>query len=279
MAPTFGQLNIPQTHHSSDSWKTSRHEARRWLGRQDAAGRRPEATHPQRRPPPGLPANGLSTSDTTRRTLYAGFRLLRQRAGKDPCPPARPARRGHFHRRLRRDHARPPSTITAALTLSLSNPLGVQADALWTEGQDNGFDFSLPIPCGIPPRQRTPQGYVVWMSIPLPQASALPTPTRKAGAFILNRGIPRNNEDTFWPEYTTRISGRLNQEGTPQRTWSTFLPAVTCNSFLTVSSNLFAISTCAIPNHHHLLAPDRPGAASVSTPSMFCKINWFSTQP
>ena len=31
---------------------------------------------------------------------------------------------------------------------------------------------------------------------------------------LLNRQLPRNSEDTFWPPYSSRIQGRLNQEGT-----------------------------------------------------------------
>ena len=93
----------------------------------------------------------------------------------------------------------------------LSNPLGVQADALWTEGQQQGFDFSFDTVWDSAGR-RTPQGYVVWMAIPFRSLRFTSTDPRTWG-IILNRGIPRNNEDTFWPEYTTRIQGRLNQEG------------------------------------------------------------------
>jgi hypothetical protein len=94
----------------------------------------------------------------------------------------------------------------------LSNPLGVQADALWTEGQENGFDFSFDTVWDSSAK-RTPQGYVVWMAIPF-RSLRFTDANPQSWGIILNRGIPRNNEDTFWPEYTTRISGRLNQEGT-----------------------------------------------------------------
>ena len=93
----------------------------------------------------------------------------------------------------------------------LTNPLGVQADALWTEGQQNGFDFSFDTVWDSAAK-RTPQGYVAWMAIPF-RSLRFTSSNPQTWGIILNRGIPRNNEDTFWPEYTTRIQGRLNQEG------------------------------------------------------------------
>ena len=93
----------------------------------------------------------------------------------------------------------------------LVNPLGVQADALWTEGQDNGFDFSFDTVWDSA-GQRTPQGYVAWMAIPF-RSLRFTSANPQTWGIILNRGIPRNNEDTFWPGYTSRIQGRLNQEG------------------------------------------------------------------
>jgi len=95
------------------------------------------------------------------------------------------------------------------------NPLGVQQDALWTEGPGTGndnFDQSFDTVWNSSGKL-TSRGYVVWIAIPfrsLRFASADP----KTWGIFLNRGIPRNNEDTFWPPYSTRIQGRLNQEGT-----------------------------------------------------------------
>jgi hypothetical protein len=91
----------------------------------------------------------------------------------------------------------------------IANPLGVQADALWTEGQD--FDPSFDTVWNSAGKL-TDRGYVVWLAIPfrsLRFASADP----QTWGILLNRGIPRNNEDTFWPPYSSRIQGRLNQEG------------------------------------------------------------------
>ena len=95
------------------------------------------------------------------------------------------------------------------------NALGVQADSLWTEGPGTGndnFDPSFDTVWNSAGKV-TDHGYVVWIAIPfrsLRFASADP----KDWGIFLNRGIPRNNEDTFWPPYSTRVQGRLNQEGT-----------------------------------------------------------------
>ena len=95
------------------------------------------------------------------------------------------------------------------------NPLGVQQDALWTEGPGSGndnFDQSFDTVWNSAGKL-TDRGFVVWIAIPfrsLRFASADP----KTWGIFLNRGIPRNNEDTFWPPYSSRMQGRLNQEGT-----------------------------------------------------------------
>src|SRR5581483_7474431 len=91
----------------------------------------------------------------------------------------------------------------------LANPLGVQADALWTEGQD--FDFSFDTVWDSEGRV-TSQGYVVWMAIPF-RSLRFSSNDPQTWGILLNRGIPRKNEDTFWPQYSSRIAGRLNQEG------------------------------------------------------------------
>jgi len=92
----------------------------------------------------------------------------------------------------------------------ISNPLGVQADAIWTEGQD--FDFSFDTVWDSKGKL-TNQGYVVWMAIPF-RSLRFTSSNPQTWGVLLNRGIPRSNEDTFWPQYSSRIAGRLNQEGT-----------------------------------------------------------------
>jgi hypothetical protein len=91
----------------------------------------------------------------------------------------------------------------------LANPLGVQADALWTEGQD--FDFSFDTVWDSDGRL-TDRGYIVRMAIPF-RSLRFTSRDPQTWGILLNRGIPRRNEDTFWPPYSSRIAGRLNQEG------------------------------------------------------------------
>lgn len=94
------------------------------------------------------------------------------------------------------------------------NALGVQADALWTEGSATGndnFDPSFDTVWNSAGK-RTDRGYVVWIAIPF-RSLRFSSNDPQTWGIVLNRGIPRNNEDTFWPPYSSRIQGRLNQEG------------------------------------------------------------------
>jgi hypothetical protein len=90
-----------------------------------------------------------------------------------------------------------------------SNPLGVQADALWTEGQDFDMSFDTVFETEA---KITPQGFVVKMAIPFRSLRFASTDPQTWG-ILLNRNILRNNESSFWPQYSSRITGRLNQEG------------------------------------------------------------------
>ncbi len=87
------------------------------------------------------------------------------------------------------------------------NPLGIQADALWSE--DNGPDFSFDT-LWQSRGQLTDEGYVVWMSIPFKSLRFQPGAEQDWG-LILQRNIPRNSEWSFWPHISSRIDGRLNQ--------------------------------------------------------------------
>ncbi len=91
-----------------------------------------------------------------------------------------------------------------------ANPMGVQADALWTEGQqdfDMSFDTVFDTEAKI-----TPQGFVIKMAIPF-RSLRFASNDPQTWGILLNRNILRNNESSFWPQYSSRISGRLNQEG------------------------------------------------------------------
>jgi hypothetical protein len=95
----------------------------------------------------------------------------------------------------------------------LTNPFGIQWDAIWTEGQ--GFDESWDTVWDSR-GQLTEQGYVVWMAIPFKSLRFRPSPdgVPQSWRFILVRDIPRNNETSFWPRVSSRIEGRLNQAAT-----------------------------------------------------------------
>lgn len=92
----------------------------------------------------------------------------------------------------------------------LTNPLGIQWDALWTEGQ--GFDSSFDT-LWDSRGQRTDQGYVVWMSIPF-RSLRFSASSQQTWGIIFHRAIPRLNERDFWPRVSSRVEGRLSQEAT-----------------------------------------------------------------
>jgi hypothetical protein len=91
----------------------------------------------------------------------------------------------------------------------VSNPLGVQADGVWTEGR--GYDFSFDTIFHTRGK-RTPQGFVVWMAIPFRSLRFAPGGGRPWG-LLLSRFLPRSDvsEDTYWPAVSNKIQGRLNQ--------------------------------------------------------------------
>jgi hypothetical protein len=89
------------------------------------------------------------------------------------------------------------------------NPLGVQADGIYTEptGWDMSFD-ALWYSKG----KLTERGYVVWMAIPF-KSLRFPATSQQTWGIILDRDIPRKGEDSYWPHYTSSIAGRINQAG------------------------------------------------------------------
>ncbi len=92
-----------------------------------------------------------------------------------------------------------------------SNPLGIQADALFTE--QNGMDFSFDTVWSTWGR-RTPFGYVVLMRIPFASlyfSKAAPGAMRTWG-IILQRSIAHTDESDFWPRSDPNIAGQLTQD-------------------------------------------------------------------
>ena len=101
-----------------------------------------------------------------------------------------------------------------------ANPLGIQWDALWTEGSIgngrpadfSGFDDSFDTVWNSEGRL-TGQGYILLMAIPFKSLRYPPT-DKQQWRIIRNRSIPRTNENLFWPRITNRIQGRFNQAAT-----------------------------------------------------------------
>ncbi len=92
-----------------------------------------------------------------------------------------------------------------------SNPLGIQADALYSE--QTGYDFSFDTVWDTWAR-RTPTGYVVLMRIPFASlyfADAEPGQMRTWG-IILCRNVSHINEQDYWPRSRHDIAGRLTQD-------------------------------------------------------------------
>ena len=102
-----------------------------------------------------------------------------------------------------------------------ANAFGVQWDALWTEGSirnsNSPGDFS-----GFDPSfdtvwrsegHLTDRGYLILFAIPF-KSLRFPKTEQQEWGIILNRGIPRTNENLFWPRVSIRIQGRLNQAAT-----------------------------------------------------------------
>jgi hypothetical protein len=87
-------------------------------------------------------------------------------------------------------------------------PLGIQWDALFTEGQgaDSNYDALWESRGSV-----TDQGYVALVAIPFKSLRFLSGEQQRWGV-MFGRNIPRLNEQSFWPRYSTRVEGRLNQE-------------------------------------------------------------------
>jgi hypothetical protein len=119
------------------------------------------------------------------------------------------------------------------------NPKGVQADALWTEGQ--GPDYSWDT-LWYSRSKINSRGYVIWTAIPFHSLRFHPNSAGHWGV-ILTRYIAHKNEYDNWPWVSAKLSGRLNQEATvsglknisPGRNMQ-FIPYVESNTFRTLDT-------------------------------------------
>ena len=91
------------------------------------------------------------------------------------------------------------------------NPLGVQTDGTWVEQEGSQYDRSFDTVWDTS-GTLTEEGFVIWIAVPFKSLRFSPEKSQEWG-LILVRWIRRNNEGSFWPYVTSRIEGRLNQEG------------------------------------------------------------------
>ena len=89
------------------------------------------------------------------------------------------------------------------------NPYGVQADALYTEGNDPDYSYDQ---VWDSDGQRLPKGWMVLFAIPF--RSIRSSHTRSDWGVVLTRNLPRNSEHDSWPAVSDSISGVLPQEAT-----------------------------------------------------------------
>jgi hypothetical protein len=88
-----------------------------------------------------------------------------------------------------------------------SNPLGVQTDAIYTEGQ--GYDFSFDTLWDNSGRVMN-DGYIVFFSIPFKSLRFSHQPEQTWGV-ALYRVILRKSEYDYWPYVTQRVAGLTQQ--------------------------------------------------------------------
>src|SRR5882672_8287728 len=88
-----------------------------------------------------------------------------------------------------------------------SNPLGVQTDAIYTEGQ--GYDLSFDTLWGSSGRV-TKDGYVVFFAIPF-KSLRFSHGLEQTWGVALYRAILRKSEYDYWPYVTQRVEGLTQQ--------------------------------------------------------------------
>ncbi len=97
-----------------------------------------------------------------------------------------------------------------------TTPLGVQWDAIYTEASreevNGNFDTSFDTVWDSRGKV-TSRGFVVWMAIPF-KSLRFPATKDQEWGIILYRGIVRKNEDSFWPQISYKVAGRLGQAAT-----------------------------------------------------------------
>ena len=91
-----------------------------------------------------------------------------------------------------------------------SNPLGIQRDAVLTEGQKEDLSFDT---VWSSDGRLTADGYIVRMAIPF-RSLRFKSEQAKTWRVAIGRVIQRNNEEVYWPYITKRVQGFVPQFGT-----------------------------------------------------------------
>jgi hypothetical protein len=92
-----------------------------------------------------------------------------------------------------------------------SNPLGIQRDAIVTEGEEDA-DYNFDTVWDSEGRL-TSFGFVVQFSIPFKSLRFSGAKVQQWG-IALARNIPRNNEESYWPYITAKVQGLAQQMAT-----------------------------------------------------------------
>jgi hypothetical protein len=93
-----------------------------------------------------------------------------------------------------------------------ANPLGIQADAIYTEGQGSDASFDT---LWDSEGRLTPEGYAVRLAIPF-KSLRFPHAPEQTWGVALYRRIQRKSEQDYWPYVTQRVEG-LTQQFAPVR--------------------------------------------------------------
>jgi hypothetical protein len=91
--------------------------------------------------------------------------------------------------------------------LFIANPYGIQQDGVSTDGEEDDYSFDA---LWHSEGRLTKFGYVVFMAIPF-KSLRFPNRPEQEWGVALARGITRNNETSFWPYMTRRVSGMGQQ--------------------------------------------------------------------
>jgi len=89
------------------------------------------------------------------------------------------------------------------------NPMGVQADAAWSENESPDYSYDQ---VWDSDGEITRGGWMALMAIPF--RSLRFRPGGSDWGVVFKRNFPRNSEADFWPRMATNVSGTLSQEAT-----------------------------------------------------------------